>query len=110
MSDSEVTRPQVWVPSRGGGRIATHQSLYRELVARMETLSLEPGDVITVTFPREVYDSDEQLRDAERFCQQLANLVRQETGRRHQVVILKDGTEIGVQKKPLPAVSIEQID
>lgn len=103
----EVTRPKVYVP----GRLpATHQALYSELIARTDKLHLEPGDILTVTFPREIYDSDRSLRDAERFCQHLANLVHQVTGQKHEVVILKDGTEIGVRKTAKPLVSIEQID
>jgi hypothetical protein len=108
MSDSDVTRPQVWLPTRAGS--GTHQALYREFMARLDNLHLEPGDILTVTLRPEVYDSRAGYRLAEQFCQQLANLVKQETGRIHEVLILKDGTEVGVRKVAQPAVRVEQLE
>lgn len=104
MSENEVVRPRVWLPSRG---IKSHQALYRELTARIDSLHLEPGDLVTVTFPRELYDDDHAFRDAQRFVQQLAQVLKMTTGRTHEVVMLKDGTEIEARKQPGPIATFE---
>jgi hypothetical protein len=83
-------------------RNVIHQSLYRALISKLDALHLEPGDFLTVTFPDKIYTSDYLLADAERFCQQVANLTK------HQVIILREGVELLV-KKPAPVIHMPDL-
>lgn len=68
----------------------TGQALRRALIARLDKLHLEPGDFLTVTFPKELYDSPAAFREAQNFVNALANLVQRD------IVILREGVQVGI--------------
>lgn len=76
---------------RPRGQNLTGQALRRALIARLDKLHLEPGDFLTVEFPKELYDSPAAFRDAQRFVDGLANLTQT------HVIILREGVRVAVQ-------------
>lgn len=84
------------------------QALYRQLISRLDSLHLEPGDFLTITFPERLYQDPLQLADAQNFAQQVANLTK------HQVLILKEGVALGIwdpgaQPRAKPAITLPDL-